>query len=222
MLGIIDGIFDYNWESAERHHGKAIATEPVSPWTRFRYAFFYLLWLRRFAEAKEQCRMGLESDPVSMILHHCMARSMCAAREYREAIEYARRSMEIDANFSLIWITMGFAQLGAGSGPEAIASFKRVVELASWRWDGPTGLACAYWQTGDLKRSRECLRTLSGWQLGLGKAIYYAFTGEADAMFDALERAYQRRDYLNLFMDCYDPYRDDPRFQDLLRQTHLA
>ncbi len=51
----------------------------------------------------------------------------------------------------------------------------------------------------------------------MGKAIYYAFTGEADAMFDALERAYQRRDHMTLYMECYDPYRDDPRFQDLLR-----
>jgi tetratricopeptide (TPR) repeat protein len=166
--------------------------------------------------------VGLESDPVSMILHSCMAWSMCAAREYQEAIEYARRSMEIDANFSLIWVAMGFAQLGTGCAQEAIASFRRVVELASWRWTGPTGLACAYWQTGDRERSRECIRTLSGWQLELGEAIYYAYTGDADAMFDAIERAYQRRDYLTLYMDCYDLYRDDPRFKDLLRRMHLT
>ena len=57
---------------------------------------------------------------------------MYNAKHYSEAIEHARRGLEIDANVYIIWHGMGFAQLQAGLTQEAIASFKRGVELAPW------------------------------------------------------------------------------------------
>jgi len=199
-----------------------MADEPVHPMVRLRYAYFYLLRLGRFADAKEQCRLGLETDPLSTLLHFGIAWSMYAAREYREAIEYARKAMEIDGNFYPIWIAMGAAQLGAGRTQEAITSFQRAIELAPWHPSARAYLAGAHHRTGDRERSRQCLGTLTGWQLAMGEAAYYALTGEADAMFDALEWAYRQRDDMHLYSPLYDPYRADPRFQDLLRRMHLA
>ena len=54
------------------------------------------------------------------------------SKQYRETIEYARRALEIDAKYFSIWYVMGLAQLRAGFAQEAIASLKRVVELAPW------------------------------------------------------------------------------------------
>jgi Tfp pilus assembly protein PilF len=222
VLGIVSGIFDYDWESAERHHLQAMAEEPVSPMVRVRYAYYYLLYLGRLADAREQWRQALENDPVSMLLHFGVAICMYAAREYREAMEYARKAMEIDANFYPMWVALGHAQLGAGCTQDAIASFERAVEIAPWDLAARAVLAGAYYRSGDRERSRECLTTLSGWQLARGELTYYALTGEADAMFDAFERAYQRRDWLLPFAPFYDPYRADPRFQSLLRRMNLT
>ena len=155
-----------------------------------------------------------------------MAWSLYHAKQYREAIEYARRALEIDANFYHIWSTMGLAQLHAGFTQEAITSFKRVVELAPWWQMGVGSLAAAYYQAGDHERSQEWARKLAESQgHSVGAALYYAATGEVDAMFEALDGAYRQRDAFLLYIQdlpFFDPYRADPRFQALLQKMNLA
>jgi len=222
VLGCLAGIFDYDWESAELHHRKAIAVEPVPSMVRYGYALFNLLQRGRWAEAKEQCRLALENDPVSMFNHFGMAWSLFAAREYRASIEYARQAQTFDASFPFLWLSMGFAQLGAGAVQEAIATLQRACELAPWSWFAWAGLAAAYHQTGDRERGRECLKALSGWQLRMGEGLYYTVIGDADAMFEAFEPAFQSRDYIPIYFPSFDRYRADPRFQELVRRMHLA
>jgi len=226
LLAILAETFDHNWKVAENHHRRAMAAEPVATGVRFRYARFHLLPLGRFADAMEQCRLALETDPLSMILHTGMAISLYYARQYREAIEYARRSLEIDANYYLIWYAIGRCQLGAGFPKDAIARFKRVVDLAPWYFEGAWFLATAYLQAGDRERSQELARKLADSHgHTFGAAWYYAAAGEVDAMFEALNGAYRQRDpSLPLFQNepVVDPYRSDPRFQSLLRRMNLA
>ena len=69
VLATMAGVFDYDWKVAEKHYRKAMAAEPVPPMVRFRYVMYYLLPLGRVADAMEQCRLALETDPLSMILH---------------------------------------------------------------------------------------------------------------------------------------------------------
>jgi hypothetical protein len=78
--------------------------------------------------------------------------------------------------------------MAAGFAEEAITSFQRLVELAPWLSDGAWALAAAYHMAGDRERSREW----AGKAAGSGGTVffvayYYAATGEADAMFEALE-----------------------------------
>ncbi len=179
-----------------------------------RYALLYLLPLGRVRDAMEQSRLALETDPLSMLLHFGMAWSMYLAKQYRETIGYARRALEIDSNYYLMWAVMGGAQLRAGLAQEGIASLKRVVELAPWFHLGAWNLASAYYEAGDYERSQDWVRRLAGSHgHTLGAAIYYATTGKVDAMFEALDVAHQQPDRMlldiqNLFF--FDPYRADP------------
>ena len=203
-----------------------MAAEPVTPSVRYRYVLFYLLPLGRVAEAIEQSRLGLETDPLSTLLHNGMGMSLCDAKQYREAAEYVRRALEIDANFYFFWLTMGFAQLGAGSAAEAITAFKRAMDLAPWYHPGGWYMAAAYYQAGDRERSQEWVRKLEDSRgHSFGAARYYATTGEVDAMFQALEGAYQHRDTTlpRILNDQFiDRYRDDPRYHALLQRMNLA
>jgi len=175
----------------------------------------------------EQDRLALETDPLSMVLHLGMAWSMLAAKQYREAIEYARRALEIDPNFYFIWVAMGFAQLRAGFAQEAIISLKHVVELAPWYHPSGWSLAEAYHRVSDHERSQEWARKMAdSHPPDFGAASYYAATGEVDAMFEALDGAHRERD-VNLILNIqslplFDPYRADPRFQALLQRMNLA
>ena len=226
VLASIAAMFDYDWKSTEQHFRKAMAAEPVPPMVRFRYALYRLHTLGRVSDAMDQIRVGLDSDPLSMILHYSMVLSMQHAKQYCEAIEYACRAMEIDSNYFLMWHAMGLAQLGAGLTLEAVTSLQRVVELAPWWHMGVWSLAAAYWRAGDREHSQEWVCKVAcshGYTFGASR--YYAVTGEVETMFDALDGAYRQRDVFLLALQhelFFDPYRGDPRFQALLRRMGLA
>jgi serine/threonine-protein kinase len=224
-LAFAAAILNYDWKIAETHYRKAMAVEPVPPMVRHRYAQFYLLPLGRFADAEEQSRLALETDPLSMYHQFGMAWSMYFTKKHREAIEYSRKALEIDPNFYLIWTTMGLAQLHAGLAQEAITSLKRTVELAPWWFPGGWWLAAAYCQAGDYERGQEQARKLAdSHSHTCGAALYYAATGEVDAMFNALEGAYRQRDRILIDiknLPFFERYRSDPRFADLLRRMNL-
>jgi eukaryotic-like serine/threonine-protein kinase len=226
VLATIAVIFDYDWKAAETHFRQAMATEPISPRVRFRYGFWYLLPLGRFPDAREQGRLALESDPLSTLQSFLMTSSMYYAKQYREAIECARGAMEIDTTFYLTWLVMGRAQLQAGLAQEAITSFRRVVDLSPWDSTGSWLLAAAYRQAGDREYSQELVRKLVGSQgRSYGAALYFAVSGEVNAMFEALDRAYRERDpalVANRHDPSFDPYRTDPRFQALLKRMNLT
>jgi len=153
---------------------------------------------------------------------------MCllSAGRQNEAIECGRRALEIDPNFHLVLIHMGLAQLGAGKPEDAVGSFRRAREVAPWVHVGAGCLAAAYYSVGDYERSNEIAgQFVRPGSLHFGHAVYYAAAGEADAMFEALEGAYGRRDLYLLFVGCvrqFDPYREDPRFRNLLRKMNLV
>jgi tetratricopeptide (TPR) repeat protein len=92
MLGAVAAAYDYDRKAADAHFRQALAAGPVPPIVRYRYVCTYLLPLGRAADAMEQCGLGLETDPLSMILHNGMAFSMCLAKQYWEAIEHGRKS----------------------------------------------------------------------------------------------------------------------------------
>lgn len=147
------------------------------------------------------------------------------AKQYPETIDYARKALDIDPNFYPIWWVMGLAQLHQGSTLEAITSLKRVMELAPWHYALAWYLAAAYNQAGDNEHCREWKGKLVAHDHTYEVAVYHAAAGEADAMFEALNGAYQRRDpYLPhcLIEPFFDPYRADPRFQALLRRMNMA
>jgi serine/threonine protein kinase/Tfp pilus assembly protein PilF len=225
-LASMAAVFDYDWKAAEKHYRQGLAAEPVSPRARFSYAMHYLIPWGRVPEAMEQCRLGLETDPLSMLLHWCMVRSMHAAKQYREAIECARKALEIDPNFHQVWIVMGLAQLQAGLPQEAITSFKGAVELAPWNYMSGWSLAAAYYQAGDRERSQEWVRKLADSHgHNVGAALYYAAAGEVDTMFEALDGAHRQRDYYIIQIQSlpfFDRYRADPRYQALLQKMNLA
>jgi len=224
-LAVMAAAFDYDWKAAENHLRKATAAG-ASARTHYLYAVYYLLPLGRVPEAMERSRLALESDPLSMLLHFGMAWCMYCARRYPESIECAQRSFEIDPNYYMNWLTMGLAQLGARKREEAIASIQRVTELAPW-WSAGWGyLAAACYLANDRERSQQLARKLAdSHNHTLGAASYYAAAGEKDAMFEALDGAFQQRDVFLVYIQSlpfFDPYRADPRFQSLLAKMNLA
>ncbi|HTC65143.1 MAG TPA: TIR domain-containing protein [Candidatus Saccharimonadales bacterium] len=228
-LAISAVYMDYDWKRAEEHFRQAMAVVPVSPLVRFRYVSLYLIPLGRAAEAMEQSRLALETDPLSMPLHLSMINSMVVAKQFRESIELARRALEIDPNFFVVWFLLSLAQLHLGLAQDAVISLKRVMELAPWFLNGEWWLAIAYFQAGDHTSSEEWARKLENSRTSSSSAaFYFALIGNVDAAFEAFDGAYRQRE-LRLLLDLhmqdipfFQRCKLDPRFADLLRRMNLS
>jgi serine/threonine-protein kinase len=226
-LGVIAAASEYDWEAAGHHHRKAMSAQAIPTNSRFLYAVYYLAPLGRAAEAVEQCRSGLEIDPLSTFLHVGMDVALIGAKQYGDAIACTRRGLEIDPNFYFLWTMLGEVQLATGNYKDAVVSLNRSTELAPWFSFGLGMLAAACYQVGNKELSQDCAQRLSHLHNGgsIGLAYYHAATGNADAMFQALDRAYTRREIYLLWINSwkyFDPYRSDPRFHNLLRRMNLA
>ena len=225
LLAVLAAVVDHNWNAAAGHHARALA-ENISPGGRHGYSVYYLLPLGRTADAIEQSRLALENDPLSMIRHMGLAYALNFGKRYNESMEASRRALEIDPNSYLIWHALGMAQFFAAQNEDAIHSLKRAVELAPWFASAVGMLASAYHRAGDQEHGREWVERLAQSDPdSLAMAEYYATTGETEAMFQALERAYQKRDVFMIYMrvwPSFDPYRPDARFQSILQRLNLA
>jgi tetratricopeptide (TPR) repeat protein len=224
VLGAMAAFCDYDWEMAKKHHRKALAATPVPTSTRHRYVQFYLLPQGRISDAMEQSRLALETDPLSMSLHFCLTGALYMARRYAETIDHIRKALDIDANFYLVWATIGLAQLHSGLTQDAIVSLKRTVELAPWFDMGRAYLTAALYDENNRASTIDFARKLqSSRGLNMGAAVCYAVAGETDAMFEALEAAWHKREWYLLFAQnpFFDPYLDDPRFKALRRRMNL-
>ncbi|MGC2617933.1 MAG: protein kinase [Acidobacteriaceae bacterium] len=223
---IVAGAFEYNWIAAEHNHQLALANEPVAPRIRYCYAIFTLIPRRRLAEALEQTRVALESDPLSMLMQFGVVWARYCMGDYRSAIERARQALQIEPTFHLLWLALGFAQMGAGLAADAVTSFQRDAELAPWWPMTSACLAMARWENGDCAEAEQSIRQIvasSGHSVGT--ALYYAVAGDGDAMFAALDEAYGKRGFFMSYLGYlspFNPWRSDPRFQELLERMHLA
>ena len=101
---------------------------------------------------------------------------------------------------------------------QAIAS--RDLQLKAVAERGEQG----YWQM-QLKLSQEQPKPPEGYVTPFGLAVIYARLGNKALALTSLEQAFEQRDVQLTEMDvepAFDVLRADPRFQTLLRRTHLA
>ena len=226
LLGVLAAVVDHDWKAAAGHHATVLAEGDTSPTSRYCYAAYYLLALGRTAEAIDQSRLALESDPLSMIRHMGLAYALTFAKRYDESIEVSRRALEIEPDSYFMWHALGMAEWFAGRYEDAIRTLKRAVDLAPWYAAAVGSLASAYHRVGDLEHAREwALRLAQSHPDSLAMAEYRATTGAVEAMFEALEGAYEKRDVFLVFIKVwtsFDPYRMDLRFQSLLDRMNLA
>jgi serine/threonine-protein kinase len=226
LLAHVAAICEHDWKKSEKLHLKAMSAEPVSSTMRFRYATFYLLPMGQHAKAMEQCRLALETDPLSAAVYMGLAFTFLISGQCAEAIQCVRKGLEINENFHPIMLVMALAQIQAGLRADAITTLQQVLRIAPWYNLASWCLAAVYHQVGNREESRELVRTLADSHgHTIGAAFYYASTGEVDTMFEALDGAYQKREFwlLNIqSLPFFEPYRADLRFQSLLKRMNLA
>ncbi len=228
-LGLILGIFDFDWTGAERQYQRAIELSPNSPVPHQWYGEL-LVNTGRFDEGLAEGRQALELDPLSQVANLALGIQLNSARRYDEAIEQLQKTLTLGRNFADTHYFLFEAHANKGMYPEAVAAYVRQKQL-----DGEPASeviafqdACAGDSWPGFLRAR--VRSLEA-EARAGQAVadelasLYARLGELDRAFAWLEKSYADRSarLTHLKIDArYDNLRDDPRFADLLRRVGLA
>jgi tetratricopeptide (TPR) repeat protein len=180
-------------------------------------------------EAIEEIRRARRLDPLALMLSVNTVRFLCWAGRPDEAMEEARKLLDLAPDFPYAHWALGLVYRQKGMFEEAIEAFGRATLGAGplEEISADLGYACALaGRDAEVRQLIEKLERL--WEERyLAPSIIarlYVGLGETDAAFRWLETAYQERDALVLLLHSdpiYDSLRPDPRFADLMRRMGL-
>ena len=148
------------------------------------------------------------------------------SRQYDDAIEMARRTLELDPNYAAAHRLLSLACQGKELFDEAIAENRTWGTLTGNKVETTIALAQIYAVSGQREEAKNLVEVVEQDSLMIdqgyrGLALVYAALGENDLAFKCLDRSYQRREesLLSLKVDPKaDRLRSDPRFIALLQK----
>jgi len=221
-VAAVEWLYDWDFPKADRDFRRAIDLSPSSSRAHWWYGI-YLSAMGRYREAIEQNIRAAELDPLSPFLPTLRAELFYYARDYEAAIEQCQKVLTTHPDYARAHhiLTWPYQQLGRYD--EAIVAYQAEAGLSaeeteSLRRSFASSGAPGYWRWR-LARFQEAAP--SGYVDPSMVAEFYGRLGEKDTMFEWLEKAYEARDGGLTFLKAdpqWDPWRSDPRFQDLLRR----
>jgi len=170
----------------------------------------------------------LQTDPLSTGLNGNLGSVLVFTRQWDKAIEQLRYSIDLDPNYWFDYCFLGRAYEQRRRLPEAIEAFQRGLAL-----EGNTelwsGLGHAYTLSGKRAEAQKVLDHLKelsahSYVAPYNVAVIYAGLGERDEAFAWLNRAYEDRSYLLVYLTTdarLDNLHADPRFDELRRRVGL-
>lgn len=228
-LAYIKTGYDWDWRGAEEGFRRAIELNPNYETAHQWYAE-YLSGMGRHQEAIAEIRRAREINPLSLIINAVEVSVLCIAREYDQGISQGQKALEMDPNFAEVYEYLKRCYDQKGMYKEAVAARQMRRKLAghddkltpALREAAAATTARAYWQKRLAQDLVESKRELS---VGFELAEIYAQLGEKDQAFAWLEKAFEERSFMMLYLKTVptlDPLRSDPRYADLLRRVGHA
>ena len=214
----------WDWEAAEAKYQHAIELNPNFAMARNNYSL-YLSVIGRYDESIAEARRAKELDPLTLSNLVSYGIVLMGARRYDEAIAEFKKILEVDRNSVGTHYWLGLAYAGKGMYREAIDSYQESIRLGNKAPGIQTYLGEAYAKTGEWKKAQTILQhsETSGEYVSPGElTVLYTALDEREKAFASLEKAYAAHDLQLQFLKVesgFDPLRDDPRFQDLLRRV---
>jgi len=227
-LANVSFFYDYDWVKTEVEFKRALELNPSLPEAHDGYALYLALMLRQ-EEAIREIQRAKELDPFSPIIDANMVNVLFWTRHYDEAIEHGLNVVNTHPNFAPGYRFLGRAYSAIEQFDDAIAQMSRAVEL-DLNPPNVAFLGQIYALSGAQSKAHEMLNELDKikdqglYYCPYERALVYFALGDTDEAFDLLGQAYDERAYCMPFLQAetaFDPLRDDPRFQDLLRRMNL-
>jgi TolB-like protein/DNA-binding winged helix-turn-helix (wHTH) protein len=224
--GLLEWRHEWDWAATEREFNSAITLAPSFGCGHLNRSY-YLAWIGRRTEALAELAKSRELDP-----GYTFADTESAAyyqfRDYERLLEVSRRGVASNPNEWVPYYFLGVGFEGSGKPLEAIAQYKKAVEMSGGDQDPTSALAHVYAATGRRAEAKNILHNLetrskTRYVSPYFIATIYAGLGDKNRAFEFLEKAYRERNWDLAWQIKADVrienLRADPRFQDLLSRV---
>jgi tetratricopeptide (TPR) repeat protein len=216
---------EYDWSTAERRLKRAIELRPGYATAHQWYAEV-LLARGRFGEGIAAAERARQLDPTAPVVNYIVAIAFFVSRDYQRAIDQAKKTLDLDPDFTFARAYLVLAYLGSARLADASVALDEArngssvletlrVQVLARRGER----AAAKKLLADVER-----RFASSPFPRIGVAGAHLALGEDEAAFAWLERAVEAREPsvpIGRWSPLWDPVRADPRFRELNRRMNL-
>ncbi|MDX1507306.1 MAG: hypothetical protein R3358_03425 [Woeseiaceae bacterium] len=213
---------DNDWSRAAELLERAVAAAPADPKV-LSIAGGFAHMTSRFDLAERLRLRSLEIDPLCVNCLYGLMRGAYVARRYEQALEWYAEYQKmggVGGDYTLTKI-----HLHRDKPDLALQAAERYPDDQG----GAAGRAMALYSLGQEEEARSLLEQIDDQtyrENGQAIAEAWAWIGDADKAFAALEVEYGDTDYKHFFMrtndPIYDNLREDPRWQALLEKVNLT
>jgi TolB-like protein/Flp pilus assembly protein TadD len=224
VLGVVAGMLDFDWATAERESRTALEFSPNDP-DILANAAQTAMTHGDYEQALRQMNASLVLDPLNPNTHQLRGLILYLTGDYAAAEQALRKSIVITPNINGSYLILGCIQLLRGH-PEA-ASKEFAAEPDSPGRDA--GLALVSHKFGRKAESDAALARLvdstsNGNIWAYGVALVHAYRNERDQAFEWLGKSRDARggDLSMLGDPLLKPLHEDPRWSALMKSMNLA
>ena len=220
-LGVVKTMRDYDLATRETYYRQALQKNPNYRTARLWLANNYAVQ-GKFEEAEAEILRAKEIDPLSYGVRMQLAELYWYWRKPDQVIEQANQMLALRPESDGAYGLLARAYAQKRDFDQAFAALEKIPTDNLMR----VAVLVAAGRAADAGKLDETILNYEEEKNSPYKAAcVYAGLGENDAAFASLEKAYQTRqaDLISMKIDpAFESLRDDARFNDLLRQTHLA
>jgi serine/threonine protein kinase/Tfp pilus assembly protein PilF len=226
--GLLLMLAQWDWRGAEKELKTAIRLNPNYATAHHWYGEL-VSRLGRHDDALASLAEAERLDPFSAVIQIDRGMILYYARRYDEAIESARKALELDGDFAVAHRLFTLGYQGKGLHEKALSEQLLWMDSVGKTTDTSASLAQCYAAAGKRKEAEELLRELEGRPVEVGNwcraiALVHTALGTIDRAFEWLEKAYElKAESLSLLKidPKLDPLRGDERFDSLLTRVGL-
>ena len=227
-LALVKFFFDWDLAGAAQELRNSIALNPNYA-TAYQAHSVVLGALKRHDESIAEAMRGLEVDPLSIPVNNIVGEMLSAARQWERAIDQYRKTIELDPSVALVHENLGTALEEIGRNGEAVEEYLAARTLAGENESIVAELREAY-KREQLRGFRQkqlqlALARWTGWHVDTFQiAAFHARLGDTAQAFAWLEKAYEARSGMLIWIRMYPDFKNivkHQEFQNLILRVRL-